>query len=69
MNQINKGTKCPKCSGTTGYFEKLVVKYLQLYTWEHEPDGTSDDPEFISGGIRKFCQDCHADITKYIPKR
>jgi hypothetical protein len=53
--------ECPHCGGKSGYREKLVVRYEQLYEFSGEPDGTTEY-QHVSGGKLKYCSDCHKKI-------
>ena len=55
--------ECPHCQ-CDSYYEKRLAKYVQYFDYEGQ---TTDASEFqkVSGGKRKYCQDCHRDITKH----
>jgi len=56
-------TVCPYCGSTDGYYEKIIQRYAQFYTFDNLPDCAS---EFVPvrGGDRKYCTSCNKDITK-----
>lgn len=56
---------CTKCGTQSGWYEKRVCKYLQFF----DPNGIASDAgnmERVSGGQRRFCINCHKDITDQI---
>lgn len=58
---------CPKCGEAHGWYEKLICKYDQFYG----PDGEAIDASTIQrvrGGERRFCVNCHRDITETVQK-
>lgn len=56
---------CPKCGTTSGWYEKRISKYIQMF----EPNGEAIDAsniERIRGGARCFCLSCDKDITNQV---
>lgn len=54
---MEKLKKCPFCGGTSGYYEIEKVRRGLFYTWDGEPNGSSEDmTEWTSK--RKYCTDC-----------
>ncbi len=60
--------RCPKCKGTMGYYEKIIMSYQQYFTFNGDIDFASENTR-IKGGKRKYCAECDRDITIFIPKR
>ncbi len=55
--------ECPRCQCKV-YYEKRFSKYFQYFDFEGYATDASVFQK-VSGGKRKYCQDCHKDLTKY----
>ncbi|MDU4254568.1 hypothetical protein [Pseudomonas sp.] len=62
---LQQVASCPRCNLLSGWYEKRVCKYRQIF----DPDGTPFDTsnmERISGGARRYCIECDRDITELV---
>jgi hypothetical protein len=58
---------CPRCGERTGWYEKRICKYIQLFAAEGEAVDASN-MERVRGGDRRYCASCHKDITGQIQR-
>ena len=55
---------CPLCKSTgNGYYHKSMNRLTLFISWAGEDYDC--DTDYISGGLRDYCSDCHKDVTKY----
>lgn len=56
--------QCPKCGGSSGYYENKIMHYRQQMTWSNVP--TDFIETNVRGGKLKYCSNCNFNVTKYI---
>lgn len=60
-----KKRACPKCGGTTGFHNSYEQRYTAYATFDGEVEDTSE--AFVTWSSKRFfCQDCGANISKYV---
>lgn len=67
LRMLKQVEPCPRCGELSGWYERRVCKYIQLF----EVDGTAVDAsnmERVRGGEHRYCASCHKDITDQIKK-
>lgn len=59
---------CPKCGSNDGYYQRgIISRYTQYYDFSGEPVEASENM-YISGGKRRYCNNCSRDITAFVEK-
>ncbi len=62
---LEQVSPCRKCNSLSGWYEKRICKYTQIF----EANGDAFDAcnmVRVRGGDRRFCVQCHRDITDLV---
>lgn len=55
--------KCPFCGSNKGYYQYECVERALFFTFEGEPNGSTEDVT-IKAGKRRYCYNCHRILPR-----